>query len=153
MVPPRLHRSLRSPQSNSQMVLPRLPGQIQQRTRWDRQDWFSSVIGSHLHWIGMYSIFFFFFFTALGTIPRCSRRLRFCLLFWFKHGERTVFWILSVLRLWIHILIKPLIRLISRMNNYAIDSDFPAYRLFSSNLGLTSPLPSLTFTCNPFKIA
>lgn len=38
-------------------------------------------------------------------------------------------------------------------DNYAIDSDFPAYRLFSSNSGFTSPLSSLTFTCNPFKIA
>jgi len=44
------------------MVLSRLPGQVQQRTGWDRQDQFSSVIGLDciffffLHWIGMYYI-------------------------------------------------------------------------------------------------
>lgn len=50
-------------------------------------------------WIRLHFFFFFciglgciiFCHTTLGTIPRCSRRSTFCLLFQFKRGERTVF--------------------------------------------------------------
>lgn len=50
------------------MVLSRLPGQVQQRTRWDRQDWFSSMIGLHLHCIGMFSIDCFWYDTTVFAL-------------------------------------------------------------------------------------
>lgn len=90
------------------MVLSRLPGQVQQRTGWDRQDQFSSVIG-------LDCIFFFFFALDWDV-------LYFVILLLVRyHGVRVVqlsvycfnlsvakgrcLWIFSVLSLLIHILI------------------------------------------------